>query len=165
MMKITNDWLDEKDACSGGKEWFKNQDESDGVKVVKKLMDEQKLDWANWLIVRIMERKQHLQYAVFAAEQVLEVFEKKYPDDKRPRLAIEAARKCLENDNAENRTASASSASASASASYAAAASSASASASAYAYAAAASAYAAAAKRDEMKIKILNYGLELLTGE
>lgn len=149
-MKITNDWLDEKDACSGGKEWFKNQDESDGVKVVKKLMDEQKLDWANWLIVRIMERKQHLQYAVFAAEQVLEVFEKKYPDDKRPRLAIEAARKCLENDNAENRTASASSASASA---YA------------YAYAAAASAYAAAAKRDEMKIKILNYGLELLTGE
>ena len=37
-------------------------------------------------------REQSVKMAIYSAEQVLPNFEKKFPDDKRPRLAIEAAR-------------------------------------------------------------------------
>ncbi|MFA5158570.1 MAG: putative immunity protein, partial [Patescibacteria group bacterium] len=97
-MNITSKWLTEKGACRSGKNWFIAQKETNGIKVIKTLIDIEKLDWANWLIVRIMKRKQYLAYAIFAAEQVLDIFEKKYPEDKRPRKAIETARKCLESD-------------------------------------------------------------------
>jgi len=133
VLKITADWLKEKQACRSGVDWFINQSETEGVKVVKKLITEKHLDWANWLIVRIMNYKQYVSYAVFAAEQVIAIYEKKHPDDKRPRLAIEAAKKCIENPSEENKKAAA------ADAAYAAAA------ADAYAYAADAAAAAAAA--------------------
>ena len=102
-MKITNQWLSQKQACGEGVAWFLAQPETDGVEIVKKLMIEQKRDWANWLIVRIMERPQYLAYAVFAAERVLNIFEQAHPEDKRPRMAIEAARRCIADDSDENR--------------------------------------------------------------
>ena len=70
--------------------------------------------------------------------------EKEYPEDKRPRKAINAARAWLENDSVETRKAAA----------YAAAAASA---------AAAAAAYAAAAAA--MLVSILEYGLKLLASD
>ena len=106
-MEITKEWLEEKNACHEGQEWFENQKLSDGLEIGKALMGEDKTknEWANWLIVRIMERKQYLAYAIFAARQVLDIFEKKYPEDNRPRLAIEAAEKCLREDSAAARAA------------------------------------------------------------
>ena len=44
-MKISEKWLQEKSACGSGVEWFKNQKELDGVKVVKALMVAEKMDW------------------------------------------------------------------------------------------------------------------------
>ncbi len=104
-MKISNAWLKKWKPCQEGLEWFKAQKETDGPKVVKKLMGENKLDWANWGIARIMNYKQRIQYAVFAAEQVLDIFEKKYPKDDRPRKAIEAAKTCIKNPTKENKAA------------------------------------------------------------
>ena len=49
-----------------------------------------------------MSYKQYVSYAVFAAEQVIKIYEKKYPNNKKPRLAIEATKKVLHNDNKEN---------------------------------------------------------------
>ena len=46
-----------------------------------------------------------IKLAIFAAELVLENYEKEYPDDPRPRQAIEAARKVLKADTAQNRLA------------------------------------------------------------
>ena len=48
-----------------------------------------------------------VQYAVFAAEQVIDLFEQKYPDDKRPREAIEAAKKCIDDPSEKNKVAAA----------------------------------------------------------
>ena len=145
---ITKDWLREKRACTEGYDWFIRQRARDEVKVLEHLIAEEKFDWANWLIVRRMTRKQYLQYAVFAAEQVLDIFEKKYPNDKRPREAIAAARKCIEDDTQENRDA----AYADAYAAY-------------DAYAAAVAAYAVAADaRKEMRTRILTYGISLMKG-
>jgi hypothetical protein len=121
-----------------------------------------------------------VKYAVFAAEQVIDIFEKKYPDDKRPRKAIEVTKKYIENPSAANAEAAYNA--------YVAAASSvtyayAAASSVTYVYAAAAASvnvavaassvnvaavtyaavtYADAAADDEIRIKILNYGLSLI---
>ena len=164
-MKITKKFLREKEACSEGVKWFLSQKETDGLKVVKKLIAENQLDWANWLIVRIMEYRDYVAYAVFAAEHVIGHYEKQYPGDARPRLAIEAAKKCLQNPSEKNKKAADAAAdaayaayAASAADSAASAASAADAAYAAYAAYAAAAAYAADA---EMKIKILEYGIKL----
>ncbi len=103
-MKITTKWLRKEKACERGVRWFQNQTENEELEVVKKLRDENKLDWGNWLVVRLMSYHQYVSYAVFSSEKVVEIYEKKYPNDKRPRGAIEAAKKCIENPNQENKT-------------------------------------------------------------
>ena len=160
-MKITKEFLHEHSACADGLKFVtkNNLIDLEDIDFINKLIEHDKLDWANWLIVRVMERKQCLAYAIFAAEQVLSIFEKKYPDDLRPRKAIEAAKKVLESDTQENRDV------AYAAYAYAAAyAADAAADAAAYADDAAAdAAYAAdAAAYAQMKIKILQYGISLL---
>jgi hypothetical protein len=118
---------------------------------LQKLMDGDKFPWANWLIVRLMNKKQKVQYAIFAAEQVIDIFEKKYPNDDRPRKAIETAKTYLSNPGKKNKDAAAAAAAAAADAAYAADAAAAAAAAyaayaaaDAAAYAAAGAAYAAA---------------------
>ena len=70
-MKITNDLLIKLGACSGGKEWFNSQKETSGVKIVSNFLEtKEHLDWANWLICQLFNRKQKIQYAVFAADGV-----------------------------------------------------------------------------------------------
>jgi len=143
-MIITKEWLKKNNACLKGVSWFTAQSKTDAIPVIKQLMTENKLDWASWTICRVFNYKQKLQYSVFAAEQVISIYEKRYPDDNLPRKAIKAARKCIENQNKENRLA-AYAAYAAANAAYAAA-------------DVANAAYAAAA----LRTKILSYGLLLL---
>jgi hypothetical protein len=92
-------------ACPDGVAWFSAQKLTDGKKVAMKLVKEKQLDWANWLVARLLGRKDKIRYAIFAAEQVIGMYEKQYPDDKRPRLAIEAARVVLKHDTEANRSA------------------------------------------------------------
>jgi len=104
MKTITKKWLVEKNACQDGFEWFVEQGkEFESVKLIDLLIKENQLDWANWLIVRVMNYSQYVSYAVFAAEQVIENYEKEFPDDKRPRTAIESAKKCIKNPSDENK--------------------------------------------------------------
>lgn len=140
-MKITKKWLKVKGACDDGVEWFCSQKEKDGVKVVEALMAEEKYCWADWLIVRIMTRPQYLSYAIFASEQVIDIFEKQYPYDKSPRKAIETAKAVLKNDTKETEAA-----------------------AEAAARAARDAEAAARAARAAVRIKILQHGISLLKG-
>jgi len=98
--KLTTRWLRKQEACDDGVEWFESQKETDPIKIIKKLIrydSDEKLQWANWFIVRLMDKRQAVQYAIFAAELALGVFEKAYPNDDRPRKAIEAAKAYLKN--------------------------------------------------------------------
>ena len=163
-MKITKEWLQEINACPSGLRWFnENYKEIESLDLVDNLIKSKeltKLQWAKWLLSKLfINRKQKLQYAIFAAEQVIDIYENKYPDNKKPREAIDAAKKVLENDTAENRADAAADAAAAAAdaAAYAAAYAAA-----AYAAAAAAAYAAAAAARIKMLTKILNYGTGLL---
>jgi len=102
-MKVTKEFLREKHACTGGYKWFcENCLELDFEDQIKQLK-QHRYDWTNWLLVRLMSLEQKRKYAIFAAQQVLDIFEAKYPDDERPRKAIEAAEAVLENDTKENR--------------------------------------------------------------
>jgi hypothetical protein len=184
MKTITKKWLVEKNACQDGFEWFVEQNkEFEPVPLLYLLIKKNQLDWANWLIVRVMDYSQYVSYAVYAAELVIDIFEKQYPDDKRPRTAIEAAKKCIENPNEENKKEAAnaswaaySTADSASSAAYNAAKSAASAASAAYreayweAYWAAdwaAGRVACAADRTAKSAKILKeilkYGIKLLT--
>ena len=134
---ITLKWLQSKGACKESLEaWHKETDH--GTLATLNRLVSKNPEWGNWLICRIMNKKQAVQYAIFAAEQVIDIYEKKYPDDKRPRNAIEAAKAYLKHPCAKTKAAAASAA-------YAA---------SAYA--------AAAAERRKMQAKILKYGIGLL---
>ena len=148
-MEINKGWLISKGACKAGIDWFVNQDKTDGIEIVKQLILECQYQWANWLIVRLLDsKKKKIQYAIFAAELVIDVFERKYPTDNRPRKAIEAARMYLNNPTAENKAATADAAvyAADAAAAYA-------------AYAGADAAYAAA--RNDIYEKIIKFGISL----
>ena len=92
MKKVTKNYLQKLGACQDGLEWWANNCE--GLILDKQLLklDKHKADWANWLMVRLLNRKDKVRYAVFAAELVLNIFEKKYPNDDRPRKAIESAK-------------------------------------------------------------------------
>jgi len=163
-MIITKEWLEEKGACKEGIDWVMAQKDKDSIKIVKGLIKHNP-SWANWLLPRLMEYKQYVTYAVYAAELVIKRFEKKYPNDKRPRKAIEAAKKCISDPSEENKK-DADAAAAAADAAYAADAAAAAAYAAAdaayAAYAADAAAYAADAARKNTFIKIIKFGLELL---
>jgi hypothetical protein len=167
--KITVDYLKEINACSEAVEAYAEHGKEYDIISLIKLMIKKKyrLDWANWLIVRSMTYKQYVSYAVFAAEQVIHLFEKKYPNNRRPRNAIKAAKKCIKNPSVENKKAAYAAADAAYAAADAAAAHAAYAAAHATAHAAYAAAYAAAdaayaADADVIRIKILKYGLRLL---
>jgi len=105
---IDIEFLKDRDACKGGIKYFEEEikEPITARELIEKLLaadDGGKIWWANWLLVRLFGREQAIAYSVFAAEQVLPIFEQEYPDDKRPREVIEAAKKVALNDNGENR--------------------------------------------------------------
>lgn len=106
-MKITTSFLKKKNACEEGIDWVAEHNliGLEAKPFLEALIKADRLDWANWLIVRVLPRKGCLAYAIYAAEQVLHIYEKKHPNDLRPRKAIEAAKKVLEKDTKENRLA------------------------------------------------------------
>ena len=137
-MKITTAWLKKRNACKDGVIWFNEKigKPIDHMTLLKLGMRAKQYDYANWFICQIMKRKQRIQYAIYSVEQVIDIFEKYYPKDDRPRKAIEAAKAVLKKDSKKNRAA---------------------------AEAAADAAYAAADAADAaMKKKILEYGIKLL---
>ena len=130
-------------ACNSAVEWAGDRD------FATAWAECERADWMLWLCAKMIgkdgwpEKKQIVLCAADIAESVLPIFEEKYPNDSRPREAIEAARAW---SNGKGTNAAADAASYAADAAYAAAADDAYAAAAAASYAAAAaSSYAAAA--------------------
>lgn len=146
-MKITRQWLENNSACLEGTEWFLAEKHLDAKKGIQNLIAKDKLQWANWLLVRVLTHKQRIAYSIFAAESVIENYEKLYTTDNRPRQAIQEAKNVVRRNTIENRLIAAESA-----------------------WLAARSAWLAArsagsAARSAMMIKILAYGLTLVKGK
>jgi hypothetical protein len=102
-MILTIDKLVELNACSRGREWFLNYaktlDANTGVcsavDTIKELLKQDKFDWANWTIAHLLNNDNKVRYAIFAAREVLAIYENKYPGDLRTRKAIEVAENYL----------------------------------------------------------------------
>jgi len=73
----------------------------------KHLQQDDKQCWSEMRVVRAYEwtKLDSVAMAIYAAELVIGEHEKKYPDDKRPRQAIEAAKAWLNDPTEENRQA------------------------------------------------------------
>ena len=153
--KLTARWLTSKGACQDGIEWFKdNVTETDPIKVLRFGIKHDKLDWVNWLIVRLMTHRQLVRYACYAARQTLPDYESEYPDDRRVRDAIVAAKRWAKNPTEDNARA--------AIAAYIAASIAARAASSAAYSVANADIAAYRAERSTTMTKILRYGIRLL---
>ena len=104
-MKLTLEKLESLGACEEGVEWYKEQNTEDFEEICNRLLKSEYIeDYLNWILPRMMNKKQKVQYAIFAAELVIDNFEKVYPDDDRPRKAIEAALKYVKNQTEENKS-------------------------------------------------------------
>ena len=156
-MKITTEWLKEKRACRDGIAWYIKSGCEDPSELLDKIIENDRLDWAEWLVSHMVTHKQAVSWAVECAESVLPIFEAKHPGDDRPRKAIQAAKDWIAGKITATQARAASDAADAAYAAYAAAAADA---AYAYAYAYAADAAYAAARR-EHRIKNLKRGLEI----
>ena len=183
MKPLTLEKLKELDACQSGIAWFLEQGTNDLEVICNSFLEDTEyvdedghtcLDYLIWLLPRLMDKKQYIKLAIYAAEIALPIFENRYPEDDRPRKAIQAAQAYLEDPSEENRkAASAASAAARAAAWGAVSSAAGGAVSSAVWYAASAAARAAWAAnwssaasavedKDEALIKCSKYGMELL---
>ena len=107
--KVTKKWLKEKSACKTSLDYVCANDYIGlpPVEFIRKLMSEDRFPDANWFIVRIMDKRQKVQYSIFAAEQVPHKYGEKSPDNKTPRKVIESAKKYVENPCEKTKTAAA----------------------------------------------------------
>ena len=170
-MKITLRLLKKDGACAEGLRWFRKAfpKGSNILEVFDKLLVDDHFGWGNWYLSKRFTKAQAVLYAIFAAKLSLDNFETFYPDDDRPRKAIEAAEKYINKPTDENMSA--------ASAAWSAASAAASAAESAAAWSAASAAWSAAsaaesaaesaaawsaAAESATKKRILDYGLWLL---
>ena len=104
-MKITKKWLKKVEVCGKGVVWFNDRKFKSDKDVFDQLFKDNQYEWASWTIVQLLNKTQRIQYAVYAAEQVLHIFEEKWPKDKRPREAIKAAKEALKKNNKKARAA------------------------------------------------------------
>lgn len=99
LKNLTVAWLKEKSACGVGIEWFRTCGKEKPSDVMDALLSEKKLAWANWLITRLLSPKDRIRYAIFAAEQVIGIYQKRCLPHTHIRHAIKAANAVLKKDN------------------------------------------------------------------
>ena len=101
--QITTELLESLNACQSGISLVATYPDKDHEAVIRRLVADDHWDYANWLLPRLMDYRGYVSYAVYAAELVLPIWEKKYPDDKLPRKAIEAAKRCIDDPSENNK--------------------------------------------------------------
>ena len=99
-MKLTKQNILDMHPCAEGLT-FADQCDFDAVKIWNTCP---RGDWMIWLLrkTQSIDRQTSVKLACLWAEHVLSIYESKYPDDKRPRLAIEAAQAWADNPTPSN---------------------------------------------------------------
>ena len=106
-MRVTKNWLVKHDACSDGMIFVTEHKliGTDECYFIRQLVKLDKHDWALWLLVRRLDRKDRIRVAVYCAKDVLPIYEAEYSNDDCPRKVIEAAEACVETNTKKNRDA------------------------------------------------------------
>lgn len=98
MFNITKEWLRSQNIYSVDIIKFAEKNQLIGlpaVEFIKRLIEFNELYFANRLITKLLDQRELVRYAVFAAESVLPIWVKRYPHDDRPRKAIDMANEWL----------------------------------------------------------------------
>ena len=101
-MKLSVRILKKHGACVEAVDWVKGRKNKSYKALFSECLAGDHLDWANWMLVRLLNKENKIRYAIYAAEQVIKIYEDKYPGDDRPRNAIQAAKRYLKNPSDEN---------------------------------------------------------------
>ena len=103
-MRVTKNWLVKHDACSDGMSFVNEHKliDTDECYFIRQLVKLDKHDWALWLLVRRLDRKDRIRFAVYCAKDVLPIYEAEYSNDDCPRKVIEAAEACVETNTKKN---------------------------------------------------------------
>ena len=101
-MVITEQYLHNLGACQPGIDLWLTKKEADPIRCVDQLVKISKYTYATWLIAYLLTFRNAAKFAIYAAEQVLPIFEAEYPDDNRPRKAMRSAKRALKNPSKIN---------------------------------------------------------------
>jgi len=102
-MRISVERIKKLKPCQDGYDWYLEHGCSDLLTTLLRV-NKSNPSWARWLFTKLMTNKQNVEIAIFSAEQVLNIFEKKYSNDDRPRKAILAAKRYLKVPTLQNKT-------------------------------------------------------------
>jgi hypothetical protein len=105
-MNMTVAKLTKLKACLEGIQYFKEhkfKTVEQAITEILKTNHSLRFSWSFWLIDRSLFKMNSIRYTTYAAEQIIDIFEKKYPEDNRPREAIQAAKRYLKNPTEENK--------------------------------------------------------------
>jgi hypothetical protein len=91
-MKFTLEDLKKLEPCEDGLFWYEGNIRSEIFEEVIVQLGNHHWPWAVWLFKALTE-EQNKKIVIFCAKKVLPTFEASYPNDFRPRRAIEAAEK------------------------------------------------------------------------
>jgi hypothetical protein len=101
-MNITKSQVKALGPCSDGYSWYLGNCRKEDLHETLLTIYNFRPDWALWLFLNLMGVNQKRRLAIFAASQVLHLYENKYPGDHRPRKAIEAAQAVIDSDTLAN---------------------------------------------------------------
>ena len=102
-MKITKEWLKKYKFQSETIEWFEKQNFSDHRDVVLNFPDVRgRLRLTSFLLSRLMNKRQKIQFKLFSANSLLYVFEEVWPRDTRLKLKIKNWESWIKNPTKEN---------------------------------------------------------------
>ena len=93
MPKITLKWLKGKCACREAIDaYIEHTPGTDPIAVIDAAMKTNRFDWAVWLMRNIFNKRQSVEFAIYCAEFAPPIYEKRFSKNKAPREAIEAAK-------------------------------------------------------------------------
>ncbi len=118
---VTIKELNAMHACSDGVEWYKVNKKKTLLLTLDEAKTDSELNYFNWFVSKSLNKTNKIKYAIYAAEQVINIYESKYPNDSRPRKAIESAKNYLNDPSDTNKKSAAAAAADAAAADYAAA--------------------------------------------
>lgn len=102
-MKISVKSLEKMKACSEGIRLFESVYGSSEVGAVEALLEVAKEEpkYSVWWLTKTFTKPENVELVIFTARMGLPIFEEEIPKDDRPRKAIEAAEKWLDNPTEE----------------------------------------------------------------
>ena len=103
-MKISTEIIKKLNPCTERfNNYLKHYEDFSGTLQEFLNLDKITYDDKVWVFTKITTKKQIIKWGILCAESVLHIFEKEYPYDKRPFLALQAAKNYLINPSEENK--------------------------------------------------------------